>query len=97
MGALPVWVQISHLKSTGPGLMVMGFIVCSCRIKPKSTGLKDPSMRSKQTGIGKLEVAMQHCIGLATLSKPEVKAKGGSRSKQKTHQQHSQYGLALQA
>ena len=58
MGASPVWAQISHQKPTGPGLMVLAFIVCSCRTKLKSAGAKGPSMRSRQLDIGKLEGAL---------------------------------------
>ena len=97
MGALPVWAQISHQEPTGPGLMVLAFIVCSCRTKLESADLQDPSMRSKQLGIGKLEGALRHCIGQATLSKPEMKVKGKCGGNWKTHQQHSQYGPAEQA
>ena len=97
MGALPARVHISHLKPTGPGLMVLTVIVCSCRTELESAGVKDPSTRSKQSGIGKLEGALRHCIGQAILRKPEMKVKGRCGGKQKTHQQHSQYGPAEQA
>ena len=65
MGALPVWVHISHLKPGGPGLMVMAFVVCSCRIQLESAAVKELFMRSKHSGDGKLVVAMRHCIGPA--------------------------------
>ena len=75
MGALPVLVHISHLKAGGPRLMVMAFVVCSCRVQLKSAGVKDLSMRSKHSSIRKLLIAMRHCIGMATLSKPEKKVR----------------------
>ena len=97
MGALPVWVQVSHLEPSGPGLMVLACIVCSCKIELGSAGVKDRSMRSKHSGRCRLLHKMRHCIGLATLSKDETQEKGRYQKKQKTHHQHSRYGPAKQA